>query len=1074
MNEDTQYGDPLERLFDDCVARLTRGETLDLDVLCSQYPHDAERIKAALSPLVDAAPPNPNLGTSSSTGRIGDFRLVREIGAGGMGIVYLAVQESLGRLVALKTMKPAFAQSPQSRERFRREAAVVAKLTHPSIVTVFTAGEQDGVLYLAMDYVDGSGLDTLIADAKANRSHIPVNDAVRYAAEIARALESAHAAGVVHRDIKPSNVLVTIAGRAKLLDFGLARDRESIKLTLSGEFQGSPYYTPPEWVGKGFGEPDVRSDIYALGVTLYECLTGEVPFPGTTLEQVLHRIVSEPAPRPRDSNAALSRDLETVVLKALEKEPARRYQTAGEFADDLEAVLALRPIRARPPAWSRRVFESARRRPWITVPIATTLIASLLFAGNSAREQWLARERATLAVSDARRQIADGDFHAAERLLADALAVAPGFTSAIETRIELDSARGESEARELVTEVTRAIESHRVGLERLQQLRRDLDPLRAARDVRYLDAEASQRLDRGEIDFDSIVADLDRLESTATVTAERAMALRSGIIDLAPQLADMFFARFLDCDAAKDMRRAMAAREAVVHYDTAKRLEKELIGAGTLTLTTDPPGGEVHLFRYVDQATLSNTGEKRLVPIPLKQWKPPRPFGAWVLSVRNDCGELRAGDLVLGVAGRPVRNTVLVERGAGEVEPLDRLLAVDGRTIRDTFDAWYAEQLAPGAPDGRRDYTFERGGNSKTIRARDLARLGVTVLSPAQLAARGGVKAEVFTQGVTRVIELPPGLEVRATATPLYCGEGSQHGAAPIEDLTLVPGSYLAVVRKSERDDVRVPFVVERKGAVSLAVSLPARNSTPHGFRPIAGGSFLAGPDYREAAPRRNAFELAPFLMMEREVTFRDWIEFLNDEATQRVLSDGANLELLVPRLVADERQSPLLDRDPSGRYSAPTDRLDLPLHGVSLVAAKRYADWRTTRASAAGESLHFELPTSAEWEWAARGADDRALVCGDHFVANWLGSGLARPRAMIEPVLSFPTDESPFGIYDLGGSMNEWCVETDAHDGADAIVRGGAWDTPRPEAFRTDWFATLPAATRSATVGFRLVARGR
>lgn len=1075
MNDDTQYGDPLERLFDDCVERLARGETLDLESLCVAHPDDAERIRAALTPLVGSVPADIVVAGRLPIERIGEFRLIRELGAGGMGIVYLAIQESLGRRVALKTMKPAFAQSPHSRERFRREAAIVGKLAHPSIVTVHTAGEHDGALYLAMDYVEGRGLDELIAEARASDTTIPIHDAVRYAAEIARALESAHAAGVVHRDIKPSNVRVGLDGRAKLLDFGLARDRDSIKLTLSGEFQGSPYYTPPEWVGRGFGEPDARSDIYALGVTLYESLTGEVPFPGTTLEQVLHAIVSAPPPRPRDSNAALSRDLETVVLKSLEKDPARRYATAAEFADDLEAVLALRPIRARPPSIVRRALGAAKRNPWRTVPLVTACVAVIVYAGSFAYSRRMARVEAGELVAHARDLASHGQFGASERALADALARVPDLAAARDARIDLDHARRVAEVDRLLESAKEAAREHAATLERRTKTRDELAPSIAARNVRYLDAEASQRLDRGEIDLASLDAEVDRLEATATVAIERALALAPERQDLGAVLADMHFARFL-ADERADPPRAAIARANVERYDAARRLRSDLVGAGSLSIETDPPEAEVHLYRYVEQATLSATGERRLVPVPVNEWKPPRPFGAWVLVATQDAGEIASGDLVLGVAGRLIRNTVLVSRGNGDVDRLDRLVSVDGRSVRDPFDAHYAEELDAGA-DGLRDYVFERGGANRTIRAASLRAIGVEVDSPANIAAKGGVAAEVFHDGAVMKLTLPEGIEPRATGAPLYRSSASLLGVAPIVDSTLPPGSYLALLSAPGREDARLPFVMPRGGKLSLRAELPTRESVPPGYRAIAGGTFLTGPDWRQFPPRRLEIELAPFLMMEREVTFRDWLEFLADPEIRARLDDLAALDRLIPRRATTNGSEPLLSRSSDGAYFADPNLLDLPLHGISFAAARDYAEWRSRRSRAAGQPWRFELPTAGQWEWAARGADDRALVCGDHFVANWLGSALARPRALIEPVLSFPVDESPFGVFDLGGSMNEWCAPDDSTndqstDVRDAIVRGGAWDTPRPEAFRTDWFATLPAATRSTTVGFRLIAR--
>src|SRR5262245_26086125 len=335
-----------ESAFDEYLRAAVRGDAEDLAAFCARHGDvsgDLRRRIEAFQAAIDAPAAKP-----LPFERLGDFRLVSRFGEGAMGVVYLAEQISLGRRVALKVIRPERSGLASAEARFQREAQALARLRHPHVVTVFAAGEDRGVRYLAMELVPGRGLDEALAEAQARGETIPVPTALRWAAQIARALECAHAAGIVHRDVKPSNVRIAADGRALLLDFGLARDLESGALTATSDFRGTPYYASPEQVEPGRGEIDARTDVYGLGALLYECLTGRPPFVGETTEQVFHLILSKEPRSPREIQRAVTRDVETVVLTAMEKEPARRYATAAELADDLEALLEVRPIRARP------------------------------------------------------------------------------------------------------------------------------------------------------------------------------------------------------------------------------------------------------------------------------------------------------------------------------------------------------------------------------------------------------------------------------------------------------------------------------------------------------------------------------------------------------------------------------------------------------------------------------------------------------------------------------------------------------------------------------------------------------
>lgn len=366
-----------EELADQVLDLALRGSWAEAEARLAAAELSAEqtahlrRLLADLSPGGSAGAAGPPEGTA-----FGDFRLKRELGRGGVGVVYEAEQQPLGRTVALKLLRPELTGSTAARARFAREAQVIARLDHPHVVRVLAAGEAQGRCYIAMELIQGVGLQQRVAQGIP-----PWREVARWGAELAEALAAAHAAGVIHRDVKPSNVRVTPDGRALLLDFGLAQ-HAAMSLTQSDGFRGSPYYASPEQVERGGVPLDARTDVYSLGVCLYQCLTGRVPFEGETTTQVFQQILRADPVAPRRLNPALPRDLETIVLAAMEKEPARRYPGAGAMAADLRALLADRPIARRAPGPLERGAKWVRRNPDAAAAAALAVLAPALLAAQ--------------------------------------------------------------------------------------------------------------------------------------------------------------------------------------------------------------------------------------------------------------------------------------------------------------------------------------------------------------------------------------------------------------------------------------------------------------------------------------------------------------------------------------------------------------------------------------------------------------------------------------------------------------------------------------------------------------------
>jgi serine/threonine protein kinase len=500
-NPSRQLDDPrVVEALDEYLAALEAGQKPDRQEFLSRHAAIADALAECLEGMevlhqASSAPkPSDDRRDAGPTGvaahpdwqpgaAVGDYRLVREIGRGGMGIVYEAEQLSLGRRIALKVLPFALTLDPKQLQRFKNEARAAAQLHHQHIVPVYSVGNERGVHFYAMQYIEGQSLAELIHDlrhqatplrftrsqnlnppsdpaAAATGTYIPQEEAAReissaprvsetvkpvsalatsYSANstgfyrtVARlgiqageALEHAHEYGVIHRDIKPGNLMVDAHGHLWITDFGLAQFQTEASLTQSGDLLGTLRYMSPEQANGQRIAVDHRTDIYSLGATLYELLTLHPPFEGNNRQTLLHQILNDEPQPPRVHQKSIPVELETIVLKALAKSPSERYATARDLADDLSRFLQDRPIQARRATAAQRLRKWARRHPsfvWATVLLCLFTAAGSLISAtiiHAAYERELQRKKEAENQFLLAREAVESMFKLCEEELAD-------------------------------------------------------------------------------------------------------------------------------------------------------------------------------------------------------------------------------------------------------------------------------------------------------------------------------------------------------------------------------------------------------------------------------------------------------------------------------------------------------------------------------------------------------------------------------------------------------------------------------------------------------------------------------
>ena len=1055
----------------------------------------------------------------------GHYRLLHELGRGAQGVVYLAEDTNLHRKVALKVLLGGRAQLRTVRERFQREAELASKLDHPGICSVHEVGEDGGMPFIAMQYVRGTTLAEMLEAARARSADEDgaeegqsapaaemsstsltgkdaVQDILPLLENAARSLHAAHEAGLVHRDVKPGNIMITPEGQPVLLDFGLARDFEGggHTITESGSLVGTPAYMAPEQFQDDRDAIDRQTDVYALGVTLYECLTLRRPFESEALSTLYHLILEGTPSNPRRLNPRIPPDLVTVIETAMERDRGRRYATALDFAEDLRRVRAFEPIRAKAAGPVLRARKWARRHPGRAVGIAAALVFTIAGAGFLVGQDIALRNAVRGYLGKAEELASQGDFPGALEAIAHARERDPESARALALRASVEKLRDAAEleaqrrsdldaAASARSEAARKQDAYAEARGALLALEDEVRRERGPAFSSYAPLAVRGAFARKEKELERQRLAAERLLQESREALERAARLEARwgeTPETRAAFASYFLGRWREAVETGDSARAALFRSAVVRYDPQGKHEAELQGLGRLSLVVEPADASLHLFRYESHERVRPGNPiPRLVPVPTRGIGRSRegpwledfyPGDACLLIHQVEAGSpaeaagLRRGDLILRVNGQPAGDGLFLLSTVG----LEGSLEAEGHTLA------RIDTLNGVAIEGRFDWAMApRGDDRDRLRlvgaAEELAcdRASLAVARPEDVARDGAPSGEFhllcLRDGEALNLQIPsgerPGIHAEPTAYPLICSDENRIRAG--STVSVDPGSYLVLARREGFEDQRYPVVVPRQEGVHATLELLGSGQAPPGFVYVPPGTFLYGGDADAVEPvPEEEVALPGFFIGRREVTNEEWFAFVNDPEIQDRIA-ASEQPLYLPREIG----AGVMPRQNLGGPGA-------PVMGVSWNDVRDYLGWRNARAEAAGEPWIYDLPTQQEWEKAARGVDGRAFPWGDRFDFSVVVGLYRKPRHLYDAPSGFePRDESPYGILDAGGHRQEWSRDPYTADpDAPPIYRwrGGCWRFSREQLFRSASRGYGEADYVGGNIGFRLVARQR
>jgi len=562
------------------------------------------------------------------------FRRIEELGRGGMSIVYRAVDRKLDREVALKFLRSDLQPDPEAAARFKREARLSAGLDHPNVVKVFDAGEEGGRMYIVMECVEGRPLSKILGER-----NFEIPKMLRLLEKAARGVAAAHAKDIVHRDLKPANIIVMPDDEPKVGDFGLAiiMDLETTRLTQFGSSMGTPSYMAPEQVAGRSGSISPATDVYGLGAILYEILTGRPPHTGDTPLEILAKIGKEDPIRPRRINPKVHREVETICLKALEVNPARRYADAEEFADDLLNHFEGRPILAKAAGPTTYALKWMNRHMGITAAVAVLLLILGVWLTNetvhSAKLSSIASRARSARTAEER-----------ARIWAEAMKLDPKDET---LRLHWERSRKRADAVRFTLQADRAEREFELIEARVTAREVDLLKLEKATNRWRKNKPGIWRL-RAEIGI--LKTRAAKLRAAVVGGYTRAAGMDSGYGPPRRWLAEWYWDLFEEAELAGELDEMAEYLTYVKQYDNGK-YGRLLDAPGSLMLKTDPPGARAVLYKYAvardGRLVPSNPSVIGITPLELN----PISQGSYLVEIKVD--------------GRPpVRYPVRIRRGA--------------------------------------------------------------------------------------------------------------------------------------------------------------------------------------------------------------------------------------------------------------------------------------------------------------------------------------------------------------------------------------------------------------------------
>jgi len=841
---------------------------------------------------------------------------------------------------------------------------------------------------------------------------------------------------------------------------------------------------------------DARSDVFSLGVTLYECLTFRLPFDGANTQEVLSRVTGQDPPRPQTLNPRLATDLSTVVMKAIEKDPARRYATAAALAEDLRAFLEYRPVQARPTHPLRRALLVFRRSRAAVAAASALLVVAAALAGSAIARRLADAGRAADARRDAREATDAGRFDDAEAAIASLAAAAPGDAAIDDARRALLAARFDARLRECDTKLA-ALEA---GYARGTVLDAELAEAEAEAGREYVAPDRYERLlelrrsappVRDEI-RDASVATSVALSEAGSLAGRFGSEAEDSVRDRLAKLLDMeatYAERTGQREWARDIQRRLAA------FDRKRAFVSRFAAPARLAIEAEP-GYVAHLFRFERRSrVVPEDTSTRLVPVPFDQTEHSTvlgPFGCGVrpedacLTVEADWGDeesgLRAGDLVAKIDGTPsaagLRVLDVAPSGPGAangLRPFDRLLRVGDSPIDLWFDVRDAQYVAQSDLDAVFDTPGARPMALKNGNAKLSECLGVA-LERASRVLRDGlprqeIRLAVLRDGVERSVTVRPGaaagVEAIETAYPLVTTPASRLGVTPIPPFEVPEGCYLVLLSKRGATALRRPVSLAAGETATVEIRAPRNGRPTPTALFVPGGRVVLGErlDLDFTAPPREE-TVADFWIERFETTVAEWTRFLESPEVAREVAATHERERRWIRVPREPDGTPRPERTQDFRDSAPAKH-------VNGIDARAFVAWTNARLRAEGSPFEASLPTEAEWEWAAGGSRDRLFPWGDEFEPRLTEAATTHSRQMAEPIGSHLGDESPFGVRDMGGSAQEYGESVPGLENH-SIVKGGSAAHVRGADFAIDSRTVTPDFAVVGWIGLRLVYRER